>query len=45
MATSPPTTSVQVRQKLVETLQLDLVGPGNDHAFARELLPQSPQRW
>jgi hypothetical protein len=38
-------TSTQVREKLVETIQLDLVGPRNDHAFAHELLPQSPQRW
>ena len=38
-------TSTQVREKLVETIQLDLVGPQNDHAFAHELLPQSPQRW
>jgi hypothetical protein len=25
--------SVPVREDLVETLRLDLVGPGNDHAF------------
>ena len=24
---------------------MDLVGPGNDHAFARELRPESPSRW
>ena len=39
------TTSTQVRTALVETIELDLVGPRNDHAFAHELLPQSPQRW
>lgn len=38
-------TSSQIREKLVETLQLDLVGPRNDHPFAHEFLPQSPQRW
>lgn len=37
--------STQVRSLLVETLQLDLVGPSNDHAFARELLPETPTRW
>ena len=37
--------STQVRQELVEALRLDLVGPSNDHAFAHELLPQSPRRW
>jgi hypothetical protein len=38
-------TSVEIRSKLVEALQLDLVGPGNGHAFAHELLPESPTRW
>jgi hypothetical protein len=38
-------TSTQIRSRLVETIELDLVGPRNDHAFAHELLPQSPQRW
>ncbi len=37
--------SLEVRDRLREVLQLDLVGPGNDHPYARELLPQSPQRW
>ena len=37
--------SIDVRTKLVEALRLDLVGPGNDHAFVRELLPESPSRW
>jgi hypothetical protein len=37
--------SIDVRTKLVEALRLDLVGPSNDHAFARELLPESPSRW
>lgn len=39
------TTSTQIRCRLIETVELDLVGPRNDHAFAHELLPQSPQRW
>ncbi len=38
-------TSVQIRQALVETLRLDLVGPDNDHPCARELLPEAPNRW
>ncbi len=43
--TNPTTTSVEVRERLVETLRLDLVGPDNEHAFATELLPESPTRW
>jgi hypothetical protein len=39
------TTSTEVRASLVETLQLDLIGPDNRHAFAHELLPQSPSKW
>lgn len=34
-----------IRDQLVEILRLDLVGPDNDHAFARELLPEPPVRW
>src|SRR5215831_16418288 len=37
--------SVDVRRDLVEALRLDLVGPNNDDAFARELLPEPPTRW
>nr|WP_281241877.1 DISARM system helicase DrmA [Thiocapsa roseopersicina] len=37
--------SLDVRSGLVEALRLDLVGPDNDHAFANELLPESPTRW
>jgi hypothetical protein len=40
-----PLTSEQVRGKLVEALEIDLVGPSNTHAFAHELLPDSPTRW
>ena len=38
-------TSAEVRSRLVDALRLDLVGPDNRHAFAYELLPQSPTRW
>ena len=37
--------SEDVRDAIVEALQLDLVGPTNDHPFANELLPESPRRW
>lgn len=37
--------SLDVRTQLVETLCLDLVGPGNDHSFARELLRERPSVW
>jgi hypothetical protein len=30
---------------MIEALRLDLIGPSNDHAFANELLPESPARW
>ena len=39
------TTSVEVRQNLVEALRLDLIGPDNNHPFAEELLPETPTRW
>jgi len=38
-------TSLEVRADLVQALRLDLVGPDNQHAFAAELLPESPSRW
>ena len=38
-------TSAQARAKLVEALELDLIGPSNGHAFERELLPRSPRTW
>ena len=35
-----------VRQELVETLRLDLIGPRpQDFALERERLPQTPSRW
>lgn len=42
---SEVSTSFEARNRLVETLQLDLVGPDNRHAFAAEVLPESPSRW
>ena len=39
------TTSTEARAKLVEALELDLVGPSNGHPFERELLPRSPRTW
>lgn len=39
------TGSEAIRSKLVEALQLDLIGPLNNHEFAQELLPESPTRW
>ena len=39
------TTSAEARIKLVEALELDLVGPSNGHPFERELLPRSPRTW
>jgi hypothetical protein len=38
-------TSTTVRAELVEALCLDLIGPDNQHAFAQELLPESPSSW
>lgn len=39
------TNSTAVRAELVEALQLDLVGPTNDHPFAWEVLKETPQHW
>src|SRR4051812_45253674 len=38
-------TSSDVRDKLVEALVLDLIGPIHDPARADEWLDQSPSRW
>src|SRR6266542_7120196 len=42
-----PTTSLGVRERLVEALKLDLVGPWVGHAFAEERLPGwvRPSNW
>jgi hypothetical protein len=42
---STPLDSRAARERLVEALQLDLIGPENDHACASELLPDSPYKW
>jgi len=43
----PMTTSRDVRERLVEALQIDLVGPGAGHALSDERLPGSvrPSTW
>src|ERR1035441_8137105 len=38
-------TSAEVRSKLVESLELDLVGPRPGLGDVSEILPQSPSRW
>ena len=38
LGTAVPTTSLEVRERIVEALKLDLVGPGPDHALAEERL-------
>jgi hypothetical protein len=40
-----PTNSVEAREKLVDALGLDLVGPAESIGDAGEVLPQSPSRW
>ncbi|MEO5340504.1 MAG: DISARM system helicase DrmA [Magnetococcus sp. MYC-9] len=37
--------SSEIRDRLLDALRLDLVGPDNDHPFARELLSDTPSRW
>jgi hypothetical protein len=38
-------TPVEVRQELVNALQLDLVGPEKGSELEEEVLPQAPSRW
>lgn len=38
-------TSTAARSKIVEAIELDLIGPNNNHLFAHELLRESPARW
>jgi len=40
---TPP--AISAREQLVQALELDLIGPSNDHPFASELLPEPPTRW
>ena len=44
---SVPTTSLEVRNRLVEALNLDLIGPGTGHDLASERLPGwvRPSNW
>src|SRR5437763_766945 len=37
--------SMDIRSGLADALRLDLVGPSNSHAFAKELLREPPSRW
>ena len=43
----PPATSLEVRNRLVEALNLDLIGPGASHELASERLPGwvRPSNW
>lgn len=38
-------TARQARRDLFQTLQLDLIGPANDHDFSNELLSETPTGW
>lgn len=38
-------TSPEARDKLLDALRLDLVGPWAGHPYERELLPETPTRW
>jgi len=38
-------TSVDVRHKLVQAIDIDLVGPDRDSDHVNEILPQAPSRW
>ena len=41
-----PTTPAEVRQHLIDALQLDLIGPiPDDEAHAAEIINQPPSRW
>ncbi len=42
---SGPATAADVRDRLVELLRLDLVGPGPGDPYESEVLPQAPSRW
>jgi len=37
--------AVEIREKLVDTLNLDLIGPERDSPHLAEVLPQAPSRW
>jgi hypothetical protein len=40
-----PRTPAHVRAELVSALELDLIGPHPEHAYATEALPMAPSRW
>ncbi|MFB2891349.1 DISARM system helicase DrmA [Aerosakkonemataceae cyanobacterium BLCC-F50] len=41
-----PTTPAEVRQHLIDALQLDLIGPSSDDTVhAEEILPEPPSKW
>ena len=44
---APVMTSVEVRERLVEALKLDLIGPWPDHELSEERLPGyiRPSNW
>jgi len=51
-ATQPPMTSLEVRERLIDALQLDLIGPGENGGHAdwplgdeNEVLDQRPSTW
>ncbi len=37
--------SAEIREKLLNALRLDLLGPGKGSALENEVLPQAPSRW
>jgi hypothetical protein len=45
MTTPTITSSKDVRDRLVEALSLDLIGPSNESSLAREILPSPPSSW
>ena len=47
VATPPPESSWEARERIIDGLRLDLVGPSTDHELAEECLPQKyrPSNW
>jgi hypothetical protein len=39
------TTPIEVRENLLDALQVDLIGPSGPLGDPREVLPQAPSRW
>jgi hypothetical protein len=42
---STATTPIEVRENLLDALQVDLIGPSGPLGDPREVLPQAPSRW